>query len=303
VTGGTNGTTSSTSLTEFLPNGATSGGVGTITTFSAASIVGGVTANAGADGVFCRNKNMNASLNANSYGTWSVISGSGGSFVNVNDPFTVFSGDSSQNYKLLWSVVNNLCQLSKDTLNLAPICQPLPVKMLEFTAKAVDGVVILDWSTAMEENLNYFVIEKSTDHINWQEMSVMHTNGNSYSIRHYQTIDQQAFGKIIYYRIKQVFLNLSFDYSDIINVELTFKKGIYLLYPMPVVNTLTIEGGQENSGASVSIYNHLGQEIEIWPQFINENIMIDLSHIKHGIYVVKVLRGNEILYTQTISKM
>jgi hypothetical protein len=303
VAAGSNGTTSSSALLEFLPNGATSGGSGTSTSFAPATIIGSLTANAGPDDNFCRSRNLNATLNANTSGTWSVASGTGGSFANVNNPATLFSGDSSQSYTIVWTVVNNLCQQVLDTMRLNPICQPLPVKMVNFTGELINDEVILDWVTASEENLDYFVVEKSYDQQQWQDLATIYTQGNSHTLRYYRASDNNPFGRLIYYRIRQVYHDFSFDYSKTIDVTTLAKKGEYILYPVPVSNTLTVQGNHANGSIKVMIYNHLGREMGILPQTSGETSVLDLTLLSNGVYLVKIFKDNEIIYTQMISKI
>lgn len=50
-------------------------------------------------------------------GTWSVLSGSGGSFTDVNDPVTDFSGTYGISYELAWTITS-LCGSSSDTVEV-----------------------------------------------------------------------------------------------------------------------------------------------------------------------------------------
>ncbi|MCD6332296.1 MAG: hypothetical protein J7L89_03390 [Bacteroidales bacterium] len=47
-------------------------------------------------------------------GTWSVISGTGGSFIDVHDPHTLFTGTSCQTYQLRWTVASGVSEISDD---------------------------------------------------------------------------------------------------------------------------------------------------------------------------------------------
>jgi hypothetical protein len=302
VNGGSNGTTSSSSLTEFLPNGATSGGAGTITTFSPPSVIGSISAHAGPDANFCKSTNMNASLSANATGSWSVIAGTGGTFANVNNPLTLFSGDSVQIYTLVWSVTNNLCQQAKDTVRLFPVCLALPVHLVDFTAKVVDGDVLLDWMTSMEENLRYFVVEKSYDQLDWQELTTIYTSGNSYTLRSYQAVDERAAGNLVFYRIRQVYTDLTVDYSTVVTVEMSAGKAEYTMFPVPVKSKLTVQGRREHENLQIMVYNHVGQVMEISTETVNENTVLDLGHLHKGLYFVKVFRNDKMLYAQAITK-
>ena len=47
-------------------------------------------------------------------------------------------------------------------------CMPLPIELLNFDAKLVGDEVICNWSTATEINTDYFVIQRTTDGINFE---------------------------------------------------------------------------------------------------------------------------------------
>jgi hypothetical protein len=76
------------------------------------------TADAGEDqeNIFSTVANMQANVPENGTGAWSIVSGTGGSFENISDPFTMFSGLPNQVYELAWSITNNCNQTSSDTL-------------------------------------------------------------------------------------------------------------------------------------------------------------------------------------------
>lgn len=302
VNAGSNGTTSSTSLTEFLPNGATSGGAGTLTTFVQGSIIGVAVAHAGADDVFCQSTNMNGSTGPNTHGTWSVITGMGGVFADLHDPVTMFTGDSFTQYTIVWTVVNNLCQQVKDTVKLTPICQPLPVMMVDFSARLADGRVVLDWATAIEDNLDHFVVQKSYDRVNWLNMQTVYSEGNSHSMKYYQALDLHIGHGIVYYRIKEVFKDQNVGYSKVIDIETTGDRNHYNLYPVPVHNTLNIQGGHEGIKTEVLVFNHVGQPMDISTETTGELIAVDLASFTTGVYFVKLLRNGEVVFSQTIAK-
>ncbi len=71
------------------------------------------------DDYYITNSETSASLNANTpiegTGTWSVIEGKGGSFTDINNPQTTFSGNGCTEYKLEW-LTNTVCSYSSDTV-------------------------------------------------------------------------------------------------------------------------------------------------------------------------------------------
>jgi gliding motility-associated-like protein len=75
-------------------------------------------ANAGADQSVCA---TTATLTANAAaigtGTWTIISGTGGSFADDHDPATVFTGTAGQTYVLQWTIANS-CGTSSDQVTI-----------------------------------------------------------------------------------------------------------------------------------------------------------------------------------------
>lgn len=57
---------------------------------------------------------LNANTPAFGSGAWSVLSGSGGSFVDINNPGTTFNGVSGTAYVLRWTVTNGNCSAQDD---------------------------------------------------------------------------------------------------------------------------------------------------------------------------------------------
>jgi gliding motility-associated-like protein len=81
------------------------------------------TANAGPDQVICGSVFATLSANApvSGTGTWSIVSGTGGSFVSNTNPTTQFIGTTGVSYTLRWIIANGLCTPSFDdvTINFA----------------------------------------------------------------------------------------------------------------------------------------------------------------------------------------
>lgn len=61
----------------------------------------------------------------------------------------------------------------------------LPIELLEFKAKCQSTYVQLNWITATEKNNDYFIIERSSDAQNWEEITKISGKGNTSSLSHY----------------------------------------------------------------------------------------------------------------------
>jgi len=110
------------------------------------------------------------------------------------------------------------------TLDAGP--SPLPIELLHFNASLCDGKVCLNWVTLSEINNEKFEIEKSTDGINFSlvaNISSKAINGNSSTRLEYDLIDNDLRNDILYYRLKQIDLDKTYSYSNIVFIN-SFSK-------------------------------------------------------------------------------
>ncbi len=296
ASGGLNGTTTSNAVTEFPPNGATRGGAGTpAATISITSIVGSISASAGPNQDFCKSATMGGNSLLNATGTWSIISGSGGSFVNPNSPTTVFNGDSSQYYTIVWTVVNRLCDTRRDTMLLNPICLPLPVELLNFDGEILDGKTHLNWAVGRQENFKHFELQRQTGSGNWETITIINYY-ESNSIQYFNYIDESTNTGLTSYRLKMVDYDLTYKYSNILSFN--SENNDVLAYPMPVGNQLNLSG-YGLKGSVVEILNAVGQTIDVPMDIQYNSVTIDLSGLSTGYYLYKVTKNGHVVTAKT----
>jgi hypothetical protein len=98
---------------------------------------------------------------------------------------------------------------------------PLPVTLVAFTGKPTNGNdVVLNWTTASEQNSDYFDIERSDNGVDFENIAKIYSHGNSNVIQNYSYTDNSVTTVAPYYRLKSVDLNGSYQYSKTINVPL-----------------------------------------------------------------------------------
>lgn len=160
------------------------------------------------------------------------------------------------------------------TIASVNIGTPLPIELLSFncTNDEVKNGILLQWSTASEVNNDYFLIEKSTDAINYAELD--RVNGLEYSnqLVNYFTYDLMPIVGDNYYRLKQV------DVDGMINV-----------YDIVVCTY------NENLSDVDKIYVYDSQGKLVFDKKIYSNKYIDYltsEYLAAGVYVVKILYTN-----------
>jgi len=98
----------------------------------------------------------------------------------------------------------------------------LPVELINFEANKINGKVQLNWTTASENNNDQFIIEQSNDNLEYKEIGAVAGAGTSNTLNQYSFLHDQPFVGINYYRLKQLDLNGTFEYSNIISVRIKF---------------------------------------------------------------------------------
>ena|SRR5450432_2700196 len=89
-------------------------------------------------------------------------------------------------------------------------------KLGSFTADLNNDKAELKWETASEINISHFIIEKSTDGINYSDAAVMFAYGSDAVKTSYSFTDKlNAQSGVVYYRLCSVDNNGKGQYSDI----------------------------------------------------------------------------------------
>lgn len=96
---------------------------------------------------------------------------------------------------------------------------PLPIELTEFTCHSTDKFIELNWITQTETNNDYFVVEKSSNGINWQKIGTITGAGTSTTPISYVLRDHYPPNGINYYRLKQVDYNSDYTYSEITSCD------------------------------------------------------------------------------------
>ena len=146
---------------------------------------------------------------------------------------------------------------------------PLPIELLYFTANEEEGYIILNWETAMEINNDYFIVEKSTDGNNWEQITTVPGAGISTSSITYVYVDRDICENTCYYRLTQV------DYDG---TSETFK-------------TIRV---------NADIYNDV-INMEVVPNPVSSKANVSINAYEDGVSYFKVLNiQGDLIYTATV---
>jgi hypothetical protein len=106
----------------------------------------------------------------------------------------------------LWEIKSN--DITSCLLPVFAPPSPLPVTLINFTAKAQNGnSVLLNWSTLAETNNDYFTIERSHEGTQFSALTQVDGAGSTTQIHKYSFTDYQPFSATSYYRLRQTDFN------------------------------------------------------------------------------------------------
>ena len=167
----------------------------------------------------------------------------------------------------------------------------LPVKLNYFTAEKVKQSVKLGWASSLENNSKAYVVERSSDGLQFVSIGTVPSNGRA-SV--YEFTDEAPVAGNNYYRLRMVDIDEKFEYSKAIRI--TFDKEILITIrpnPTPGLTKISLEGVAK-APLSVSVYDLQGRMIrEISRQAgPNQPVDLDLSGINKGVYILKIRLGN-----------
>lgn len=231
-----------------------------------------------------------------------VITSADGTVVlnsNGNFSFTPNAGFSGSSTTFTYQLIDN--GFTAATSNVATVTLnfftsiALPVNLISFNAKYNKPDVGINWSTAQEKNFSHFVIEQSTDGVNFIQLAVVFGAGESDTKKEYSYTDKNLTGRkgLVYYRLKSVDKDGKFEYSSVRIIRLGEEiKGIVLsTYPNPAVNELkvTIPAAWQSKVATYEVVNTNGQVAKrVVTGNSSQTETINVSSLAPGFYIVKV---------------
>lgn len=170
-----------------------------------------------------------------------------------------------------------------------------PVTLLSFTAKAVEvKKVQLNWSSVNEYNNDGFVIEHSTDGVNFKPIGFVR-GLNSTTRSNYVYLHNNPVAGLNYYRLKQMDTDGKFTYSAVVTAKISQAPGNITIFPNPVKEVLKLKlTGYESASAQVLITDVNGKLLKTYSvnMVAGEQLHdFPVNELSSGVYFL-VLRYN-----------
>lgn len=190
-----------------------------------------------------------------------------------------------------------------DAWLLRTVFQNIPAELVSFSAISNGSDISLNWATATEVNNFGFEIQRSGDKTNFLTLGFVKGKGTTNEYQNYSWKDKNPNPGINNYRLKQIDINGSFKYSDVIEFDSkpidSYKLGQN--YPNPFNPSTVIRFTLPTAGkVTLTIYNSLGEVVKT---LINTSIEtgyhevhFNAENLPSGLYFYKLKAGT---FTQT----
>ena len=231
----------------------------------------------------------NFSLNDPTTTTWSFPGAVPNSSIDYNP--TGICYNAAGYYSVTLDVSNAAGSDSETKTNFIHVidCGTVPVELYDFRGWYENSHNHLQWSTASEENNDFFRLEHSTDGQNYEPLAKVTGAGNSTVKQNYSYTDRHSAAGINYYRLFQVDFDGTVEFVSETTVNTEKSQGIKINY---------LAGNQlqvltdDNMPMRITIYDTRG--VRIKQQDIHGNSIMDCSGLANGCYLVRVFHCKEI---------
>ena len=163
--------------------------------------------------------------------------------------------------------------------------------------------VIIKWQQKLP-GIKTFIIQRSADNINWADIALQATV-NFNPNKTYQYLDYKPAAGENYYRLKCITDKGQTEYSASI-IVVTGNNNSWVMYPVPVKDVLTLQykGREKITGVvNVFIQSMSGQMLKrIRSASLNTIIQIPVDNLGKGIYDIRIVIENEIVWNQRFIK-
>jgi Secretion system C-terminal sorting domain len=221
-----------------------------------------------------------------------VTNNSGNAWTILKNPGTGWTLNGSCNGTSTASITKRDAMTGFSDFTVGQSGAPLPVELLSFDAVIEGSTVLTSWVTATEVNNDYFVVERSADGTNFEQVGRRNGAGNSSVTLYYSMVDNAPLPGISYYRLRQVDFDGKQNYSQMVAVNFT-GNNVLTVFPNPAQTQVQFSFNSEVSGkANFELLDAVGktvlsQEINV-KKGLNVADPIDIRHIPNGVYFIRV---------------
>ncbi|MDP2302392.1 MAG: choice-of-anchor V domain-containing protein [Ignavibacteria bacterium] len=179
------------------------------------------------------------------------------------------------------------------------VTNDVPVELTSFTSLVIDNNVVLNWSTASEENNSGFQIERKNSNEDWNNVGFITGKGTTTETSKYSFSDNGLSNGIYNYRLKQIDFDGSSKYYNLsseVDISLPIAFELSQNYPNPFNPSTVINWQITNDGfVTLKVYDITGKEVT---QLVNKemkagrhSVEFNAVNLSSGTYLYELSSG------------
>jgi hypothetical protein len=161
---------------------------------------------------------------------------------------------------------------------------PLPVELVEFRGERIGEQVHLFWTTASETNNSHYNIQRATLGELFENIGKVPASDRPDQENRYEFVDDAPADGINYYRLEQVDLDGTVDYSAVVAISFDRRQPVGIS-PNPANGQFQVLNAESAEVSQVLVYNINGQ-LQISMPY--DGKPIDISQLNPGMYLVEL---------------
>lgn len=158
---------------------------------------------------------------------------------------------------------------------------------------------MLNWSTAYEEDNSVFIVERSDDGSTFRNIGTVEAAGTSSEIKQYNFLDIMANAERSFYRLKQIDLDGTFSFSDVVAVPQLFTNNFMVARMSNVATQDLFEwtlDSMKDGDMTLAVSNLRGETVYSDEMMLTaglNDLQVDLSSQEEGIYKIAMTMDDE----------
>lgn len=181
----------------------------------------------------------------------------------------------------------------------------LPVTLTTWSVSALDNnQAQLKWTATDAINFDHFVVQRSTDGANFEDVGTVAAVSNASSAQSYSYTDTDNWDGKLYYRLKMVDIDGKENYSNITSISLQSAQTLRI-YPTVVESgSFIVETAHPIQQARLELFDMSGRRLQVdqWPVLEGrQQVTVNNSgSLPAGAYIARLSNGQTTLAKQVI---
>ncbi|GAB3002098.1 hypothetical protein GCM10027284_19770 [Cyclobacterium sediminis] len=165
----------------------------------------------------------------------------------------------------------------------------LPLEWGDFLGQSCGEKNCLNWSTLQEKNTSHFILERSHNGFSWEIFGeTIEAQGNSNQEVYYDFADHSITNDVTFYRIKQVDLDDTFSYSDVIRVENNSNRDRLMPFPNPTTDLLFVDSDEAILSVELTSQDQRVRANPLLEKVRDNRYQIDMRQFPSNHYLVTI---------------